>query len=920
MSRFLPPHSSAPRAWSASSIKTPHIPEAAPLLGKPFPVSSGFPPRVAKAEMSGPRTTPRTGSARLRDRFSPSSGQFALESLFGTTMRNGTVLSVDSRTTTPGTPPRALAPFEPASLACPSNGKEQKRSASVRTNTTRMVLAPPIDQISPPGMDERPGKTAPLLQGHGRNERFALLFPGAAPADLSALRTALRRCTLADSADATLMRDVLACSSRGNPRLALEIVERLCAGIDLHGSGRLAHYQDQAVERGMWRTAQLLSRTDDGFRLLRALQPSGTVLGRAARIILQVGDHCLPRTGDDPAPRAFDALIESDPQRRRDLPAAVGRAAYRMLEPDATLSPEERGRVFAWEQGFRADGPGTALQGVKQRLAKFTHKSIARVETSRWRSLVSRICGYKKSPLNAMRMGMQGAHLGTLAAERRQAGTARLDARRAAAPPTHDMRLSRPSREEAAQLLERLIERMQSSSRVRFAGGGRRGFSLQGLTIGLSNFLHTAGIPLGLRLNLSRHRGKRSELEIARSTGGGEIIFGTETRRQNTVGAGAIAGYDFDGGVARLRCGFGVDLARTRQARRSAGVALRVARRRRDDGKGYDDQRMKAGMRNIVRFLFDESSRAQPASADVVFDRFASRFFDDPDVSLGAIKSDGASLEYSAAACISLTASLAATGLRVGPSAALTAGRTSMRQRSVAVPDGAGRMQATAFQSGAQTDLAFTAGLNGKVGSNASDVGLLNSSLAQLTIPLYRHGQYGKVRLSRERGRLQPDACTLDLEFTSVEDYARAIRADFATQTARDGERTAKPSGSNADAIATHLAEARHHARNNQTFVIRKRLNTAVARAIDRNAGAAEIIRRCEHLGQAQRDGLCRQLDAESADLLAHAHSWAAPELKVMERSGRLRRIGLQSALRLASESSVEGERCLANLVLDSVV
>ena len=243
-----------------------------------------------------------------------------------------------------------------------------------------------------------------------------------------------------------------------------------------------------------------------------------------------------------------------------------------------------------------------------------------------------------------------------------------------------------------------------------------------------------------------------------------------------------------------------------------------------------------------------------------------------------------------------------------------------MRQRSVAVPDGAGRMQATAFQSGAQTDLAFTAGLNGKVGSNASDVGLLNSSLAQLTIPLYRHGQYGKVRLSRERGRLQPDACTLDLEFTSVEDYARAIRADFATQTARDGERTAKPSGSNADAIATHLAEARHHARNNQTFVIRKRLNTAVARAIDRNAGAAEIIRRCEHLGQAQRDGLCRQLDAESTDLLAHAHSWAAPELKVMERSGRLRRIGLQSALRLASESSVEGERCLANLVLDAAV
>ena len=938
LSKILPRYSSQPRVWSCASVTRPRIPDAAPLLGKPAPASSSFPLRGAKAEASAQRDVSGTCSDRLRGRFSQTSGEYAFESLFGTSVRTGTVLSVDPVAPAPRLAPHALAPYEPAEpaeIALPSNRKQQARNASFRMHAARMVLSASSEKGRPQAKFDRASQLAPAPHGHGRDEWMAILFPGAAPADLSALRWALHRYPLPESGDATVLRDVLACSSSGNPRLAREIVERVAAGIDLHDSGHLAHCRDQEVERGMWRTAQLLSRTDDGFRLLQALQPPGKPIGRAARIILQVSDHCLAPTGADPLPHALCAAIEANPQRRGELPAAVRGAAYRMLEPGARLSTKECGLIFAWEQGFREDGPGTALQGVKQRLAKFTHKSIPRVEASRWRSLASRICGYKKSPLTAMRMGMQGAHLGTLATER-EARNTRPGTLRATQPTNWDLRLSRPRRDEAAHLLDRLIVRMQSSSRVRFTGGGRRGFSLQGLTIGLSNFLHTAGIPLGIRLNLSRHRGKRSGLEIARTTGGGEIIFGTETRRQNTMGAGAIAGYDFDAGVARLRCGFGVDLARTRQARRSSGVVLRVARRRLEDGSGYDDQRMQSGMRNIVRCLFEESSCKQSASEDAVFDRFASRFFNDPDVSLGAMRSDGTSLEHTAAACVSLTASIATTGLRVGPSVALSAGRTSMRQRSAA--NAGGRLQATAFQSGAQTDLAFTAGLNGKIGSNSTDVGLLNSSLAQVTIPLNRQGHHGKARLMRESGRLQPHACSLDLEFTSVEAYARAIAADIAAQTAGDGgertrtlaskcadERTgtrgetdAPPVASNAGAIAAHLASARHHARANQTFVIRKRLNAGVARVIDRNANAAETIRGCHHLPPAQRRDLCRQLESESADLLAQPDSWETPELKVMARSGRLRRVGLQSAVRLANETSVEGERCLATLVLDT--
>lgn len=767
-------------------------------------------------------------------------------------------------------------------------------------------------------------------RGHGQSKvgRTAILFSEGEPAAFDALQGALHRLNLLDPADRTVVSDTLALASKGDVRLAREILDRLSVGIDFFDTGHLAGSHDQAVERGMWRTAQFLSRTDHGFDLLQALQPAGTLPGRASRIILQVSDHCLPRTNRDPAPHAFCKFIEGDSVQRLGMPAAVRRAAYRMLDPEAVLTPGERALIFAWEQGFREDGPGTALHAVKHRIAKFSHKSISRVEAARWRSFIPRLCGGKKSPLTAMQMGMHGAQLSTLEIEHARAGTATSAASSASVRPKpirgfqrrpREWRLSRPDRCEAGQLLDRLITRMQPSSRVRFADGARRGLSLQGLTIGLSNFLHTAGVPLGLRLNLSRHLSKRSVLEIGYATGGGEIMFGKETRRQNTIGAGIIAGYDFNTGAARLRCGLAVDLARTREARRASGVILRVARRQRVDGKGHDDERMKTGMRRVMRFLFEESTCKEDSAPDAVFTRFADRFFDDPDVSVGGSDADTTSRELTAGLSASLTANVAATGLRFGPAAGVTATRASTRQYGAA--DVGGRLQGSSFRNGAQTDIALTAGINGKVGGNASDVGLLNASLMQLTIPLHRHGQHLKARLIRERGRLTPGACTLDCEFTHVDDYEKAVADEAALSTPPDAanwERRSVPAGWSADAVGAHLSSARHYARSNQTFVIRKRLKPNVARAIDRNTETAETIRACTHLSLAQRRHWSGQLDADASALLARADSWELPELRVMERSARARRNGLLSAGQLATESQAEGERCLARLVLRS--
>lgn len=924
MSWILPSFLSNHFASSATGSRTPSDSAATPLVGDPRSASVKLSSPGPRAGSSACPAAPAARAQRLRGRFVQTSGQFSAESVFGTAIYSGKVLSVDPRLPRPQPVPLAVETGVHSGGRFSSATRQLEKNTAMRIHAARMVLGTGITpaRARVEGSAERTQSTPAL--GRANVERMASLFPGAGPKAFDALQLALHQLEMLEQADRTAIGETLAQASGGNVRLAHEILERLSLGIDLYDSGHVLHVDDQAVERGMWRAAQLLSRTDAGFQLLQSLQPVGVALGRAARIILQVGDHCMADTTGDPVPDAFQALVEEDVSQRQDLPASVRRAAYRMLDPARILSTKERGLIFAWEQGFRRDGPGTPLHAVKLRLEKFTHKSIPRVEASRWRSFARRVCGSKKSPLSAMQMGMHGANRKTLVAEHAQARQARHGSIQGFERQDRDLRLSRPDRIEAAQLLDRLITNMQSSSRVRFADGGRRGLSLKGLTIGLSNFLHTAGVPLGLRLNLSRSRAKRSVIEIAQTTGGGEIMFGRETRRQNTIGVGVIAGYDFNAGLARLRCGLGVDATRTREVRRASGVILRVAQRARADGKGPDEYRLKTGMRSVMRFLFEESACQQDASPDAVFDRFAGRFFDDPDVSLGSSEQNSGSLEHSISTSASLTANIAATGLRIGPTAALIAGKTAVQQHGLT--DAAGRLQVGSFRMGAQTDIAFAAGIDGKIGGTASDVGLLHSNLTRLTVPLHRDGQYLRARLLREHGRLQAHACTLDLEFTNVDDYVKALKQEL-SRSSPTGSR--KPSsgnliskesmGSNSDgvkSIAAHVTNARYFARDNQTFVIRKRLDADVARVIDRNAEAAQTIRGCDHLPALQRDDLCEQLDAESTALLAQADSWVTPELKVMERSGRLRRHGLSAAFQLASESQAEGERCLASLVL----
>ena len=883
------------------------------------------------------------------------------------------------------------------------------------------------------------------------------LFPTASRVECTLLQRAMQRLRLPPEADRNVLAYALAAASGGDCMVARQVIERsalpFVAGDAGTGTGSLAiaGSRDERLDApAMRRLAQLLARTDAGFATLHALHPANAALGRAARLLLQVGDAGLAPPGDD---------ARCDLQSASSLAARVRAAATRMLDPAAELSLAEKGAIFAWEQGFREDGVGSALQSVKRELSKFAHTTIPRVESSRLRSFLPRLFGKKKSPLSAMQRGMQGAHrpgvkretaalnqarqqaIGCLYAElrrdtpallrqaepitalaalatlahgcnnattarrgradpealrdivghmhrilqtlpeserqRRPAAFLRLletlaaldqDPRRALrtlpglrrmlrAPlsvkrlaawarlrsvPPHapfwaclrrcrtlqrpaDLRPAARCRHSARQALHTLIGNMESSGRVRFADGAQHGVNTKGLTVNLSHLLNLTGLPFGPRLLLALQRGRTAIVEIGRADHAGEILIGHDRHRRHTVGAGFVAGFDYRALGGKVRCGAALDLAHARERRRTRGMLLRVARRARTDGTGSDDLRLRACMRRVVDFLFDQSERGKTPDREYLFNRFAAAFFDDPDLSVSWSGEASHARDTSGGCSISALVQVPGTRLRGGPAVGAGASCSGLTQGNH--DEAGGRLQSRSQRLEAERRITLMAGLNGKLagttqnhsGVTTGDIGAFNAELPELRVTAYQNGHAARMRLVRENGVLQPRACLLAFEFSRWEQYATAVLAnreqwiDHLQANFNDAPNARQRA---VEALETYLENARCNARINQRFVQRASLRPEAARRIDRHDVAIDLIRANLHLPVQQREDACRLLEARSEALLREAGSWQPAELKVVEKSTRLRRRGFLLGLQMASEHSADGERKLTALAV----
>ena len=233
-------------------------------------------------------------------------------------------------------------------------------------------------------------------------ELIAQLFPTVSDSRFGHLQQLLHALDLPPQTDRTILAYSLASASDGNITLAEQVLVRLSQGLTLSAIAvpdPAAPNVEITARAG--KLAGLLSQNDAGFAMLKALHPCHADFDRSARVILQ---SALVRAHSD----------------ARSLAARAHSAALHLLEPGATLTDAEKAAIFAWEQGFRSDADGSPLYAAQRRLAKFAHKTIPRVETSRVTSFVARLCGRKKSPLAALDQGMQGANRPTLAKERKK--------------------------------------------------------------------------------------------------------------------------------------------------------------------------------------------------------------------------------------------------------------------------------------------------------------------------------------------------------------------------------------------------------------------------------------------------------------------------------------------------------------------
>ncbi len=181
------------------------------------------------------------------------------------------------------------------------------------------------------------------------------------------------------------------------------------------------HDAAPAAETGAaWRTAQLLARYHAGFDALCSLMqiPDVPEQRQAAHAFLQAAD-ALQHGSVKPA-GSPQALLDKHPigsgTPEESLAIKTLHGAAAVLRGEAP-TPEQAGALFAWRQGFREEGPGTALDKTKARIGRFVRRVIPRVEKHGWRTMLWQMIGKKASPLSSARLGLQAAHRKNLAGE-----------------------------------------------------------------------------------------------------------------------------------------------------------------------------------------------------------------------------------------------------------------------------------------------------------------------------------------------------------------------------------------------------------------------------------------------------------------------------------------------------------------------
>lgn len=487
--------------------------------------------------------------------------------------------------------------------------------------------------------------------------------------------------------------------------------------------------------------------------------------------------------------------------------------------------------------------------------------------------------------------------------------------------------------------LTEVIMGLQSGQRLHLSDGGHQGVSTRGLNGTTKVFLGGIGIPVSPRLDLRASRTRESVVEVSRSTHGVEFFIGRADGRERHVGAGLLVGYDIDVGITSLRAGLVTNATlHAHEISRPRGVSIRVARRIKEDGSGYDDNAMRAKLAEINDVLFHEATQAPGGGPDALWNRLAERYWNDPDVSISW--TDGISDTKRRGVTVDATATAefykfgvddpkdpGEITLRAGPSAGV--GRQRSRQTLDSV-ERSGSLQVEQHRVSANSFWQLRRGIAPGFAHPLSDtghesIGLMSIDTPVKTTKLDQRTASAKLQLVREGERLVHRACLMDIEYSDVGTYAHALRAsrDEVLRLMLAHEQSNAQAGAlggvGADAsrsalaranqrIDAHLADVHVNRSPHLTYVLRYRLRKQAAETFDANASLL-----------AQSDDtpwLKARIEADNERILGDRGSWMLVELKVRERTTRTQSIGPSAIAQFNTRTSATGDR---ELIVENV-
>ncbi|UOD29629.1 hypothetical protein INH39_30300 [Massilia violaceinigra] len=810
-----------------------------------------------------------------------------------------------------------------------------------------------------------------------------------------------------------------------------------------------------------WQSAEVLSRTSHGFEVLMdkmAHPPPPGPTREAMRSFLQASDTLrnTPQRATvrpDEHPNAVMQLASTN-TFGDTLASRTIRASADILSGAAprnqARAEKAKGDLFAWRQGFRADGKGSTHAMLTGRLRKFVRTAVPRAETTGKTKALKNMAGISNSALTPLAKGVQGTHLANLpkelenycgafqdacgslgdavadmpaaspglAADERAAVAGLLRqwagmtpkpktpdkfscAALAGAPEgsalreladkpvtldllTHlakhiklpapaientlagarameqaaDLKPAAMTRDEMAALMNTLIGKMQSNSRLKLSDGAIKGISTAGASAIVSKALEGA-LMVGVRADLRYDYGRHTTMELARTGQGYEIFLGTTDNHRAQGGVGVKLGHDIkvgskDAGVqTKVRVGAGATVTPVDyENSHGRGVIFRVERPVTDATRpnldkewasvAFDDARMIDTTQRLMGFLLDAGSSGM--SEEGLWNKLAADFGEGVSVGWQDNKTttnrQKLAIDFGAAA----SAKFGDVSLRAGASINLAAENTSGQHNTVSEVGGTGNLEQRKFGSAANVTTGVNIGLgmgttvgasdpkaNGSTGAVAAEAekksGTAISSggldLLNAQTVLAEQNQSVKVSLPTLDGKLISRSTYLDHEFVGVDAYVEKLEQQrelwVRTMTSvhvrdRGGAGVPKPEIGEAmfkaftkadlaegtrqfDAL---IATARAEAKPNFKYLVRMRMKPEAAEKYDHLSDIAK------QAGSKFGQGDCEE---QKRLLLADPQSWLPAKLATSEKISDKDTTGLKAGLRAFGVRQAEGAR-----------